>query len=172
MKPARPQAKAHGARGDCGRTRRTAGRGGRAYRDAHGRGAHESTVWRWSVTTGVFKPNGRAPFRASDAGLAQGEQGLAALLERIGASRRSSVAKAKRTFGPILQRRCARTRALDVDDTKYFLVPPQRRADMMTVIGRDDLAEVHRDDGGDGVHHLRISIGRWRDERLPCGERA
>jgi len=111
------------------------GRGGRAYRDAH-----EAELTKHSVAmecdNGVFTPNG-VRFQGSDAGLAQ-VRNIGALLERIHASRVEK-GEGEADVGPILQRGVPGL-ALDVDDTKYFLYH-HTAADMMTVIGREDLAK-------------------------------
>ncbi len=111
------------------------GRGGRAYRDAH-----EAELGKHSVAmecdNGVFRPNG-VRFQGSDAGLAQVAK-VGALLERIGASRVER-GEGEADVGPILQRGVPGL-ALDVDDTKYFWYH-HTAADMMTVIGREDLAK-------------------------------
>jgi carboxypeptidase Q len=111
------------------------GRGGRAYRDAH-----ETELAKHSVAmecdNGVFAPNG-ARFQGSDAGLAQ-VRNIGALLDRIHASRVEK-GEGEADVGPILQRGVPGL-ALDVDDTKYFWYH-HTAADMMTVIGREDLAK-------------------------------
>ena len=111
------------------------GRGGRAYRDTH-----EAELGKHSVAmecdNGVFRPNG-VRFQGSDAGLAQVAK-IGALLERIGASRVER-GEGEADVGPILQRGVPGL-ALDVDDTKYFWYH-HTAADMMTVIGREDLAK-------------------------------
>jgi carboxypeptidase Q len=111
------------------------GRGGRAYRDAH-----ESELAKHSVAmecdNGVFRPYG-VRYQGADAGLAQVAK-VGALLERIGASRVEK-GEGEADVGPILQRGVPGL-ALDVDDTKYFWYH-HTAADMMTVIGREDLAK-------------------------------
>jgi carboxypeptidase Q len=111
------------------------GRGGRAYRDAH---ANELTKHSAAMEcdNGVFRPNGFR-FQGSDAGLAFAKS-VGALLERIGASRVEK-GDGEADVGPILQRGVPGL-ALDVDDTKYFWYH-HSAGDMMTVIGREDLAK-------------------------------
>jgi carboxypeptidase Q len=110
-------------------------RGGRAYRDAH---ANELTKHSAAMEcdNGVFRPNGFR-FQGSDAGLAFAKS-VGALLERIGASRVEK-GDGEADVGPILQRGVPGL-ALDVDDTKYFWYH-HSAGDMMTVIGREDLAK-------------------------------
>jgi carboxypeptidase Q len=111
------------------------GRGGRAYRDAHDAELTKHSV-AMECDNGVFRPNG-VRFQGSDAGLAQVAK-VGALLERIGASRVER-GEGEADVGPILQRGVPGL-ALDVDDTKYFWYH-HTAADMMTVIGREDLAK-------------------------------
>jgi len=111
------------------------GRGGRAYRDAHDAELTKHSV-AMECDNGVFRPNG-VRFQGSDAGLAQVAK-IGALLQRIGASRVEK-GEGEADVGPILQRGVPGL-ALDVDDTKYFWYH-HTAADMMTVIGREDLAK-------------------------------
>ena len=111
------------------------GRGGRAYRDAHDAELTKHSV-AMECDNGVFRPNG-VRFQGSDAGLAQVAK-IGALLQRIGASLVEK-GEGEADVGPILQRGVPGL-ALDVDDTKYFWYH-HTAADMMTVIGREDLAK-------------------------------